>query len=156
MVKKSLLLVGVFATLSVVTLAGFSVASASTNGSTLAEKLAQRFNLNKDEVQKVLDQNREEKQTEHRAKFEERLNTAVKDGKLTEDQKTIILAKLDELQKEREQDRDKVKAMSEEERRAFMKQKHDELDAWAQQNNIPRGYLPMGPRGLGHGPHPSD
>jgi hypothetical protein len=156
MVKKSLLLAGVFATLGVVSLASISTASADTNGSTLAEKIAHKFNLKQDEVQKVLDENREEKDAEHRAKFEERLTTAVKDGKLTEDQKTKILAKISELEQERQQDRDKVKAMSEEDRHTFMKQKRDALDEWAQQNNIPKEYLRMGPHGPHHSPHPKD
>ncbi len=161
MVKKSLLLAGVFATLGVVSLAGIGAVSAQSdrsNGSTLAEKIAQKFNLNKDEVQQVLKADREEKQSEHKAKQEERLNNAVTNGKLTEEQKTKILDRMKEMQQAREQNKDNMKSMSDEERHAFMKDKREALDAWAKENNIPKEYMSMaGPHGPGHhGPRSED
>lgn len=69
------------------------------------------------------------------ARYEERLNQAVKDGKLTEEQKTKILAKHKELMKEIEADREANKGKREDfqnkteaERKALMEQRKAEMD----------------------------
>lgn len=105
---------------------------------TMIEKLSSKFNLNKDEVKTVFNevrsQRQQERQKEMQAQFETRLNQAVKDGKITEEQKAKIIAKHQELQKERGS-------------------KHDEMEAWAKKNGINLEWMNQfqGPRGMGRG-----
>ncbi len=129
-------------------IAGTGIVSAQsqvTQSSSLVDKIASTFNLNKSEVQKVFDENRQEKETQHQQQFKEKLDQAVKEGKLTQDQETKLLAKLDELRKFRESLKDK--SMSE--RKDAMKTKMEEFKKWLTDNKIPSEYAPMG----GHGPH---
>lgn len=111
----------------------------------IVDKLAEKFNLNKDEVKKVFDEQKAEHQVEHKQKLEEKLNQAVKDGKLSEDQKTKLLAKMEEMQKQREENRQQTK----EQREA----KRQEFKTWAEQNGINLDeVLPMPEGGPGHRP----
>jgi len=145
--KKSLMIAGAVASIGLAGgAAGVKAVSAESDGSnTLADKIAQKFNLNKDEVQKVFEENHAEKEAEHQTEIEDRLTTAVKDGKLTEDQKTKILAKLEEMRNSRPTP-EEFDGKAEEGRREFKVEKHDELEQWAKDNNIPMEYLhPGGP-----------
>jgi hypothetical protein len=142
------------------------MASAESGSTSLVDKLSQRFNLNKAEVQEVFNEERAAREAEHEGRYEARLTQAVKDGKLTEEQKTKILAKHKELQAEMQKshenmqaERESLKDKTEAERQAFMEQKHEEMDklhseieAWEKENNIPSGYL-MGGHGAKHGPN---
>jgi len=83
-----------------------SQVSAETSVSTtIIERLAEKFGLKQADVQTVFDQQRTDRQTEMQARYEDRLTQAVKDGKITEAQKTAILAKQKEMQAKREQER---------------------------------------------------
>lgn len=157
-IKKPLLAAAVASTITLGGLAGGSVVSAATNpssmGSTpsLVDAIANKFHLNKNDVQAVVDQNRTEHQAERQQKYEARLDQAVKDGKLTSAQKDQILAK----EKELKDYADSIKDKSPKERHQLMKAKFDELKTWAQQNNIPQQYLHPGLHGPGghRGPRP--
>lgn len=146
--KKALLVTGAASTIGLSSMVGVVSAQASTDtlkdnsaGQSLVDKIATKFNLNKDDVQKVFDQDREEHRQEMQQKLEDRLSKAVSDGKITEQQKTLILNKVQEMQSNKESLKDKTP----EERRSLMKAKHDELTQWAKDNNIPLQYLhPMG------------
>jgi hypothetical protein len=141
--KKSLLLAGTAATLGLATVS-FGVASAmhdTGEAGSLATKIAQKFNLKDTEVQAVIDEAHEARKAEMHARMEERLDKAVADGKLTEDQKAKILAKLEELRTERQTLHDKLQDMSDEERRELKIQLHDDLKQWAEDNGIPLEYL---------------
>jgi hypothetical protein len=143
-IKKSLMVAGAVATIglaSAVVVPNF--ASAETTGSTktsLVDKIAEKFNLNKEEVQAVFDEEREAHKAEHQAKIEEKLSTAVSEGKITEDQKTKILAKLEELRNNKP-DHEELENMTGEQRREFKQQKHEELKKWMEENNIPEEYM---------------
>lgn len=127
-----------------------SPAYAATNNSswqdhwdTMIEKMAAKFNLKKDDVKKVFDEVKSEqkktRETEREKQFESMLTQAVKDGKITEDQKYKILAKHKELVGQKGT-------------------KRQEMQAWAKENNIDvRWLMGMGPgggrgreRGLGY------
>lgn len=70
--------------------------------------------MNNDEV-------REEWRRKMGARLEERLNQAVLGGKITEEQKKAILAKMAEMQAKREKMR---------------KEFREEMEAWAKENNV--------------------
>jgi hypothetical protein len=145
-IKKSLMVAGAVASIglaSAVVVPG--LASAETDGSaktSLVDKLTKKFNLNKDEVKEVFEEHHAEKEALHKQKLEERLDQAVKDGKLTEEQKSKILAKMEELKANRP-DKEELKDKSAEERRQLMQQHHDELKKWAEEHDIPEEYLPL-------------
>jgi hypothetical protein len=135
---------------SIVTLGGVAgsgivsaAASGGTSGSTssLADEIASKFHLNKSDVQAVVDQHRAEHQAERQKKFEDRLDQAVTDGKLTGDQKDQILAKQTELKDYM----DSIKDKSPQERHQLMKAKLGELKTWAKTNNIPPQYVRFAP-----------
>jgi hypothetical protein len=69
------------------------------------------------------------------------LSQAVKDGKLTEAQKKLLIAKHNELFSQRETHFDELKNMTPQERKAKMQKRRDELENWAQQNDIDPSYL---------------
>lgn len=150
----------VMASLGIAGVLGVGVALAQQgSGTTLAERIASQFNLNKDDVQKVIDQDRSDHRAEREKQYEERLQKAVDEGKLTSEQRDKILAKHKELETDREAQRDTMQGKTEQERRDAMKTKLDELKQWEKDNNIPSGYLMPhdGPgghgkgRGMGHG-----
>jgi hypothetical protein len=141
------------------------------NPSSVIEKIATKFNLSKDEVQKVFNEEKEERQKLMQDSFEKKISDAVAKGELTENQKKLILDKKASLRKEAEARREEMwknrknpGSMSEDERKVFMEErqaemkKHrDEIEAWARKNNIDVKYLMGsmngrigGPRGM-HG-----
>jgi len=117
--------------------------------STLVAKIAEKFGLNKNEVQLVFDQDRADRQAEMKTKYEERLTQDIKDGKLTESQKVLILAKRQEIEASRQQNRPKDRgSLTEEERKTVreanktkMEEERQALEDWAKQNNIDVKYL---------------
>lgn len=128
-------------------------ASAQGNGiSSLVEAIASKFNLNKDEFQKVFDEERTNREAKMQQNFKDKLAQAVTDGKLTQTQADKITAKMAQIKADREANRDKVKAMSESEHKTYMETKRTEMETWAKENNIDTSYLMMGGgRGYGHG-----
>lgn len=148
--KKRLLVLGAVSTIGLTSLAGIGLASAASqqNGSGgLIDKIATTFNLNRDEVQKVFDENRAEHEAERKAQLEEKLAQAVTDGKITQEQADGMKAKLEEMQTFRESLQDKTEA----ERREAMKTKMDELKTWMDENGIPETLRFLGGRGHGMG-----
>ena len=103
--------------------------------STLVTKISQKFNLNESEVQAVFDEARDEKKTEMKSNFENRLNQAVADGKITESQKTVIMEKFGNPS-ENKVGREDFKNMTMEERKTKMEGKRTEMENWATQNGI--------------------
>lgn len=150
--KKALLTAAVLAGTMAGGLATASVVSAATDTSqspesSLVDKVANKFGLNKADVQKVFDEDRSARQTERETKAKEALAQAVTDGKLTQAQADKITAKRAEMKTFMESLRDKTAA----ERHSAMDAKRDELQQWAKDNGIDESYLrPMG--GRGHGP----
>lgn len=116
-------------------------ASNTTTKKSIVNRLSERFNLNTDDVKKVFTEAQEERLQAMRNAFEERLTTAVKEGKITEEQKTTILKKQDQvLAKQKE----------------FMTLQQ-ELKNWADDNNVDLSVIGrgMGGRhGRGFGPPP--
>lgn len=75
-----------------------AMAENGNNNGTLADKIATKFNLNKDDVQAVFNEDRQAKQAERTAEMSTKLQAAVDSGKLTADQKTLLENKMKENQ----------------------------------------------------------
>lgn len=84
-------------------LAGFGVthvnAQASATYQSMVQRLAQRFGLKESDVQTVFDSAKNDRMARMQARQEQRLTQEVKDGKITEAQKTAILAKQKDLKR---------------------------------------------------------
>ncbi len=142
------------ASIGIASVIGAGTVAAQTETTTsLADKIATKFNVNKDDVQQVIDQDHQERHAKMEKRLEERLQAAVDAGKLTADQKAKILTKHEEMEKEREANREAMKDKTPEERRAAMEQKRTELEQWAKDNGIPTEYLMRGPGGGKMGSH---
>lgn len=128
----------------------------SNNGSdpmsNLASAIATKFNLNKDDVQKVVDEQKTAMQQERENEAKAELAQLVKDGKLTQAQADKITAKRAELQKAREAERTSNQTLTADQRKAKMDEQKTALDQWLKDNGIDSQYahLLMGGRG-GHG-----
>ena len=153
-VKKKSTLLAVGAASVLVGLASVGVVSAATSTTnpqdSLVTQIADKFHLNKTDVQKVFDDHHEQMESKRESDVKSRLDQAVKDKKITQEQEDKIIAKLKELKSQHEADREAMKNKTPEERKAAMEAKRTELEKWAKDNNIPTEYLRhMG----GHGPH---
>lgn len=150
--KRTLFLSAAAVTIVGVTLLGATSAFAqSTNGQdTLVQKIADTFKLNKTDVQKVFDQHRFEHMVQMQARLEEKLTQAVKDGKITETQKQAILAKLKELQSQKQTKMQGFGDMTPEQRKAAMQQQKIDLENWAKAQGLDVTKLKSLMGGFGH------
>ena len=115
--------------ITLVALGSTSLVSAqgTGTGSTMVDKIASKFSLNKAEVQAVFDEERDARQAERFEKMSNNLQKAVDSGDITSEQKSLIENKFKELQSEHET-------------------RHDALVSWAEANNIDMRYIMMGGR----------
>lgn len=134
---------GILGTVGFTSIAGVSIASAETTTSgssdpmsSLVQKLATKFNLDKDEVQKVFDENKTAHQAEREQKIAERLQKLVDAGTITTTQKTAIENKLKELRQEHKADRETMKDLNDSERQSKIDEKRSELESWAKEQGI--------------------
>lgn len=131
---------------------------ADTNNrySSIIQKLVDKFNLNSEEVQRVFDEARQEKQQEMQSRF----NGSLIKGRiqeLTDEQKQALTAKKEEMKQKFEA----MKDLTLEERQIKMKEMQDETKAWAEENGINQNLMIPGMgggrfgKGFGRGFSPS-
>jgi hypothetical protein len=107
-----------------------SVSAQSTGTTSLVQKIAQKFNLNQSDVQAVFDQDHQDRHAQMAANYETQLSQYVTDGKITEAQKQLVLAKHKEMETNRETEM-------------------QIMQNWAKENNIDLQYLmPHGGKGM--------
>ena len=105
----------------------------------LVERFAERFDLDPDEIMDFLDELKEERITNAENRFEERLDELVEDEKINGDQKEAILDKKEELKTFKED----LEDMTISEAREAMKNMHEELKDWVEENDISlRNFFP--------------
>ncbi len=122
--------------------ATYAYAQSTGNGySSIVQQLAQRFNLNPADVQSVFDQNRNNRLSQMQIQFDNRLTQDVREGKITEAQKQLILQKRRELLAQRQTNRDLFKNMNADQRKAARLSQRQNLLNWAKQNGIDIKYL---------------
>lgn len=116
--------------------------------SALVHRLASRFGLQAGDVQAVFDADRSDRRAQMESKYETRLSQYVKEGKITEIQKQLILAKHEEIQKNRLSELEQFKSMNTDERIAARKARITSMDAgrksleeWATSNGIDMQYV---------------
>ena len=114
----------------------------------MVKKLSEKLGVEESKIEAVFAEMQKEKQQEMRARFEERLKTAVTNGEITEAQKNTIIAKHDELVKKHKTSQEAFQSMTPQERRDSRQAERDELSAWAQSQGIDLKYF-AGPKG-GH------
>jgi hypothetical protein len=125
--------------------------NAENNRTSLIQKLATKFNLKQEDVKSVFDEQRQTRETERQARFEEKLSLDVTSGKITETQKQAIIAKMKTLAAERQAHMDAMKNMTPEQRKAEMEKHRTSIEQWAKDNNIDSKYLYFGyGKGMGH------
>lgn len=127
--------------------------SANDGVNTLVQKIATKFGLKQSDVQAVFDEARTERQKEMEKKYEDQLNTYVSEGKITDAQKNLILAKHAEMKTQREANRDDFRNLTQTERKNLMETRKTELENWAKENGIDLQYLMPFGKGKGPGPH---
>ena len=111
----------------------------------LSEKIAEYFNLDVNDVEGFFESEREERQAEMQQVHEERLSKLVEEGKITEEQKQLILDKQAERRAQMEADREpgEMREMTQEEReaeregrRAEAEERRTEMEQWLEDNGI--------------------
>ena len=123
------------------------------NHETIIQKLVERFGLNQQEVESVFDEVREERHAQMQAKYEEKLDALVQEGKITEEQKEAIIAKHEEMRAEKQENFGFWKDLEPEERRAKMEEHRAEMQAWADEKGIDLSLIGGlgGRKGMGRG-----
>ena len=121
------------------------------NHTTLIERLVQKFGLKTADVQAVFDTVRSDRQAQMQQKMTGQLESLVKEGKITEAQKKLIVAKHAELQAQRDKEMESMKDLPPEERRSKMEAHRTELETWAKENDIDWQYVLGSVRGRGLG-----
>lgn len=156
-ISKSMLAAGVVTTVAVGSVVGTSLVSAhpGTDNASIVDKIASTFNLNKDEVEAVFEEARDERHQEMETKHAERLSSLVEAGTLTQDQANALAAKHDEMQATRESLKDQD--LTREEMKDQMEAAREEFKTWAEEQGIDlesiRPEKGEGPRMGGHGGH---
>lgn len=112
---------------------------------TIVKRMAETFNLDEDKVHEVLMQEHQARHEQRQEKLKDRLDQAVKDGKITEEQKTKLLGKMDQLREDRKADK--------REHAADRRQHMEKLKQWAQDNGIDLESLGLGPSQHSGGHH---
>lgn len=146
-VKQKLAVAGILTTIGVGGVVGSGLVSAQSNqgsgksSDSLVQKIATKFNLNKDDVQSVFDADKSEHDAEMDQKMSEKLDSLVSEGKITSEQKDKIIAKRDELKAQREANRAAMKDKTAEERKAAMDTERSDLKKWAADNDIGEEYI---------------
>lgn len=151
--KNSMKLAGVITAATIVLALGTTSVYAhgwgGTNSTSLIQKLVEKFGLKTADVQTVFDSVRQDRQAEMQKAMAERLDTFVSEGKITAEQKKLILAKHQQMQQERVAEIESMKDLTPEERRTKMETNRGELEAWAKENGIDLQYALGFGRGMG-------
>lgn len=142
MSKKAIIPSATLAALIIVGIIGSSAVQAQEFGrrsGSAAQKLAETFGLQEDEVEAVFEAVRDEHQEQMRGEKGLRLDEAVTSGVITEEQKQAIVAKQNEM-RQQAQNR--------------MQEHREEMDSWFEENGIDHDALQEymggpGPKGPG-------
>ena len=135
--------------------AAYVNAQTPTPHQSIIEQIAQRFGLKAADVQSVFDKNKADRIGQMEKRYEDWLSQQVKDGKITDAQKQLLIAKHKDLQATMKNKAATFKNLTPDQRKAAVQQEKQDLDAWAKQNGIDIKYLFGGRLGMmgGKGMH---
>jgi len=155
--NKKYLLYALVSVIAFTAVSGVVLADSVTNRTNpmnnLVNAIAQKFNLNVSDVQAVFDDQRTNVQANMQQRFVDEIKQAVTNGKLTQAQADLIIAKKAEVDAQRAS-LQKDTSKNREEIVAEMKTQQDALKQWAKDNNIPEQYLRFCGKGMpGRGGH---
>jgi hypothetical protein len=120
----------------------FAESSSSQNpSSSLVQRIADKFGLKASDVQAVVDQSKKDSEAQRETNYESQLSQYVKDGKITEAQKQLIIAKHKELETSLQANMQNMKSMTPDELKAFAQNKMQDLRNWSKQTGIDFRYL---------------
>ena len=150
----------IMGTIGVGSLATASIVGAETTSnsssdpqSSLIDKIASTFNIDKSKLQTVFDEDREAREAAREKEQAAKLQTLVDNGTITSAQKTVIEKKIAELKSQREANCDTMKDLTDDERKAKMDEERTALEAWAKEQALDlsklKGVLGGGPGGHG-------
>lgn len=136
----------------------FAQGYGSTNQDTLIQKIIQKFGLKETDVRSVFTSYQQDRQEQMEKVYTDRLTQLVKDGKITQAQEKLLIAKHEEMQKTMQTQRTALTGKTATERKAIIDARQAELKKWATDNGIDIQYLQprlgaggrgMGGRGMG-------
>lgn len=110
----------------------------------LVQFIAERFDLDEEEVLTAMEDFQEQRHEEMGVQFENRLTQAVLDGKITDEQREMILQKHEEMRVEQENNWMTLQDMTADERRDEIMARHEELKSWAEENGVDLSYFNVG------------
>ena len=151
--KKILIPVFIFAAISVAGIFKVSLIKATNDNpkSGLVQYLSEKLGIDQSKVQTVFDDYRSQEQStrqkENIEKYTSYLDGLVSEGKITELQKTAILAKHSELQETHEAT--DLSDKSREEHKALMEKEKTDLETWAKEQGIDVSYFHLNPNSDG-------
>jgi len=102
--------------------------------------IAEKFGKSEDEVKALFEEIHTEHREQRSAALQTKLSDAVTAGTITEQQKQLILEKMETLKEER-QERTEVHKADREQRKTERESKRAELEAWAEANGIDLEFL---------------
>ena len=98
----------------------------------MVEQLAEKLDLDPEEILEAFKDMNEERKESLEKNFEEKLDKAVEEGNITEEQKEAIMAKREEVAEELQD----IKELPSSERKEAIKDIADDLKEWAEENDI--------------------
>jgi len=113
----------------------------------LVQKIAEKFNLNIDEVEQIFDEEHDERRADAYARFAERLNDLVSEGKLTEGQKDALLQEHEEMHNKMEE----FINLSPDERKEKIREAREEMRIWMEQEGLDLSHFGPMKYGFKHG-----
>lgn len=154
-INRHLLAAGLVSTIAASSIIGLQAVYAQSDTTNrhdnLIDKIATKFNINREEVEAVFNEQHDEMEQERKTKREEYLQTKVDDGTITAEQKTALLEKLDALHENMEAAREQN--ISREETREKLDALREELKTWADEQGIDLKELRLMGMGGMHGMH---
>ncbi len=108
------------------------VLAQNNNQPSFVQQLAQKLGIDQSKVQQAVDQIKQDHKGQMQTNFQSKLDQLVKDGKITQQQEQLILNKFQELS----QNKQNWKNLTPDQRKAQMQQQRQDMQTWAQQNNI--------------------
>ncbi len=146
MSKKKYIMPTIGAMVLVASITVGQVRAQGNSSGALAQTIAQKFGLDKTQVQSAIDEFRQTKFITRQQRMEEskmkRLDILVSTGKITTEQKEAILTEQAKLEKEHPAD--SFKNMTPEERKKIFDIERSEIGVWAKALGIDQRYIKMG------------